>query len=206
MTKYLLNGRSLINIVGVCLTITLIAAAEALAQGSNIGDDPIQVGRKDAPIKLEVFYDMQCPSCANFHPILKAAIAKYQDQLLVTFRHFPISFHDKAFLAGMAVEAAKQQKKGFEMLDMLLLNQAEWAWSPKFRAKIDAYAKKLGLDLRKFRADLNGSQAEGRMIKDMERGKQLKVGAAPTVFLNGRILAYPDAMNLDEVISNALNK
>jgi protein-disulfide isomerase len=202
MTRHLSYRKVLSTIAGMYLFLVVITVVNAQAQKGTVSDNPIEIGSKDAPLKLEVFYDMQCISCAAFHPILKAALAKYQNQLQVTFRHFPISFHDKAFLAGIAVEAANQQGKGFEMIDVLLSYQNEWAWTPKFKGMIDGYAEKMGLDMAKFRPATNGTQAEGRIIMDMERGRQLKLNSVPSVFLNGKLLTYPEAMDLEETIRN----
>jgi protein-disulfide isomerase len=196
--------RACLTIVSWFVVVAAVSSISVYGQNRPGGDNPIQIGRKDAPIKIEVFYDMQCPSCFAFHPVLKAALAKYKDSLFITFRHFPISLHDKAFLAAVAVESANRQGKGFEMIDMLLSNQNEWAWTSKFREFIDGYATRIGLDMTKFRAISNG--AEGQVLLDMERGKALKLDSVPSVLLNGRLLSYPDAMKLDEVISGALLK
>ena len=104
------------------LIVIVLTPAYPQIQRATDYNSPIRLGPDNAPIKLEVFYDMQCPSCASFHPNLKAVLVKYQGKLQVTFRHFPIWLHDKAFLAGIAVEAANQQGKGFEMIDILLSN------------------------------------------------------------------------------------
>jgi protein-disulfide isomerase len=165
-------------------------------------EQPIRIGRPDAPFKLEVFYDLQCPSCGDFHPKLKAAFEKYPDKMFITFRHFPLMMHDKSFMASMAVAAAQQQGKGYEMMNTLLSNQSEWSNTTKYRDMIFIYAAKLGMDVPKFRKDWFGSQLIGHVITDMERAKSMGVNWTPCVFLNGKELNYSDALGIENIISN----
>jgi protein-disulfide isomerase len=164
---------------------------------------PITIGLPDAPFKLEVFYDMQCPSCGAFHPQLKAALEKYPNKIYVTFRHFPLSMvHDKSFMASLAVEAANQQGKGYQMIDMLLSKQSEWSYTAKYQDILIRYAAELQLDVPKFRGDWLGSRMIGPVITDMERARSLNLGWTPGVYLNGKLLSFPESLEIENIISN----
>src|SRR5207249_627548 len=80
-------------------------------------DSPIQWGKLNAKFRIEVFIDLQCPSCANFSKILRSVETKHPGELLITFRHFPLAIpaHDKAYEAAKFLEAAHHQQKGLEM-------------------------------------------------------------------------------------------
>jgi protein-disulfide isomerase len=166
-------------------------------------DSPIQVGRPDSSYQIVVYYDMQCPSCAAFHPKLKQVLEKFPDKIFVTFRHFPLtSMHDKAFLGAIAVEAANEQGKGSEMIDILLTNQSEWGLTAKFMDFFVSYAEKLGLDVAEFRKSIFGSRAIGPVIMDLERARSIGLKWTPSVFLNGKLLTFPESMELEKIILN----
>lgn len=72
-------------------------------------------GKTDAKIKIVEFSDFQCPYCGKAYPTIKAIRAKYNDQVSVEFRHFPLSFHPYAEKAAEASECAGEQGKFWEM-------------------------------------------------------------------------------------------
>jgi predicted DsbA family dithiol-disulfide isomerase len=54
------------------------------------------------------------------------------------------------------------------------------------RSLFNGYAQTLGLDLERFKRDMAGQEAAGRIISDKERGLSVQVSGTPTLFLNGR--------------------
>jgi predicted DsbA family dithiol-disulfide isomerase len=53
-------------------------------------------------------------------------------------------------------------------------------------ADILAYAKAVGLDLDRFRSDLQSPATKARLDADRKLGDALKVKGTPTIFINGR--------------------
>ena len=47
-------------------------------------------GDIDAPIKLVLFSDMQCPFCKSFHATLKQVMNEYNGQVAIIYRHLPL--------------------------------------------------------------------------------------------------------------------
>jgi protein-disulfide isomerase len=115
-------------------------------------------------------------------------VAEYGDRARVVFRHYPLNMHRYAFIAARAAEAAGLQGKFWEMHDMLYENQKEWSDSMEPRVQFDSYATRLGLDVQKFKADMERQESADRIKADMMRGNSLGVKGTPTVFLNGREL------------------
>jgi protein-disulfide isomerase len=154
-------------------------------------EPPHSVGPVDAPVTLEEFGDFQCPPCALLHPVLKEMEKEFGAQLRVIFRHFPLAqAHPHAISAARAAEAAGMQGKFWQMHDMLFENQR--TWHPVFDARpvFDSYAVKLGLDMQKFRRDVNDSRVDQRISLDGRRATALGVNGTPTVFLNGREVPF----------------
>ncbi len=149
-------------------------------------------GGQNATVVIEEFADFQCPSCAFVHPTVQELHATYGDKIKIIFRNFPLPVHSKAFDAALAAEAAGMQGKFWEMQNLLFSNQKIWAVELDHRRMFEEYARKLGLDVERFRADMFSMVARNRVEKDLERGRALKVQSTPTFFVNGRPLNYED--------------
>jgi protein-disulfide isomerase len=150
--------------------------------------NPHARGGASARVTLEEFSDFQCPACGNLEPGLRRVVNDYGDRVRLVFRNFPLAMHKYAFQASRAAEAAGQQGKFWEMHDMLYDNQKEWSDSMEPRVQFDAYATRLGLDVQKFKADMERQDLADRVKADYARGVSLGVGGTPTIYLNGREL------------------
>ena len=150
--------------------------------------NPYAKGGATARVTLEEFSDFQCPACSGLEPGLKRVMKDYEDRVRFVFRNYPLQMHKYAFLASRAAEAAGLQGKFWEMHDMLYDNQKEWSDSMEPRVQFDSYATRLGLDVQRFKADMERQDLAERVKADMLRGNTLGVKGTPTVYLNGREL------------------
>ena len=150
--------------------------------------NPHSKGGAAARVTLEEFSDFQCPACSGLAPGLKRVANDYGDRARVVFRHYPLQMHKYAFIAARAAEAAGAQGKFWEMHDMLYDKQDEWSKAMEPRVQFDSYATRLGLDVQRFKADMERQDLAERIKADMLRGNSLGVKGTPTVFLNGREL------------------
>ncbi len=146
-------------------------------------------GGPNAAVVIEEFADYQCPPCGNMHPVVQKIVDDYGDRVRVVFRNYPLQkLHKNAFTAARAAEAAALQGKFWQMNDMIFKNQKEWEGSPEPRHIFHNYASRIGLDVEKFKADMDNQAVTSRVIADAERGGSLGVGGTPTMFINGREL------------------
>jgi protein-disulfide isomerase len=150
--------------------------------------NPYSRGGQNAPITLEEFSDFQCPACGGLEPGLRKVVKDYGERVKLVFRNFPLPMHRYAFFAAQAAEAAGQQGKFWEMHDMLYDNQDEWSKSMEPRVQLDSYATRLGLDVQRFKTDMERQDLTERIKADILRGNSLGVRGTPTVYLNGREL------------------
>ena len=196
--------------VGVFLALLLaILALSAPAQNAPAPTwySPLSNGNPNAAVKIEVYYDLQCPTCATYHVKLAQLKQKYGDDILITVRHNPLRIpaHDKALMAARVVEAANNQRKGWQMLNMVLANQNKWSANKRAKTLLFAYATRLRLNMSKFREDFdNDEKIIHRIADDLCRAKQLNITATPTVFLNGKQLEFVDALNIEEKIKEII--
>ena len=150
--------------------------------------NPFSKGTASARVTLEEFSDFQCPACSGLEPGLRRVMKDYDDRVRFVFRNYPLQMHKYAFLASRAAEAAGLQGKFWEMHDMLYDNQKEWSESMEPRVQFDSYATRLGLDVQRFKVDMERQDLAERIKSDMLRGNSLGVKGTPTVYLNGREL------------------
>ena len=149
---------------------------------------PFTRGSQTARVTVEEFSDFQCPACSVLEPGLRRVMKDYEDRVHFIFRNYPLQMHKYAFLASRAAEAAGLQGKFWEMHDMLYDNQKEWSDSMEPRVQFDSYATRLGLDVQRFKQDMERQDVAERVKADLLRGNSLGVKGTPTVYLNGREL------------------
>ena len=154
-------------------------------------EPPQSIGPANAPLTLEEFGDFECPPCGIVHPVLKTMEHEFGQRLRIIFREFPlVPTHAHALAAARAAEAAGLQGKFWEMHDLLYENQKAWHDTFDVRPIFEGYATKIGLDLERFRRDIDAEIVERRIFLDGKRGHSLGVKGTPTVFLNGRELPF----------------
>lgn len=166
----------------LCFVLVVSAAAQGSAQGAS---PPNSSGPEGAPVTVEIFNDYECPACAPMNEEVKEFEQAYRGGVRVVFRNFPIPMHKYSLVAAKAVEAAGAQGKFRQMLDLLYARQKEWSSSTKPERHFASYARRLGLDARRFKSDSESERVAERIRLDEERGKALGVRGTPTLYVNG---------------------
>jgi protein-disulfide isomerase len=145
-------------------------------------------GTADAPVTLEEFGDFQCPACSALAGIINHLEQDYHTRVRVIFRHLPLINHRHAREAALASEAADLQGRFWEMHDLLYREQSVWSKATDVRSAVNAYAERLGLDIDRFKKDMESDQAKSRITSDERAAAKLGITITPTVFLNDRPL------------------
>jgi protein-disulfide isomerase len=173
--------------------------------GPKLGAEPAHVrGSPNARVRIEEFGDFQCPSCAALSPALNQAEQKYHGKLCVVFRQFPLANHKNAQEAARAAEAAGLQGRFWEMHDLLYGSQLVWTRAADTRELFNQFAKSLGLDLERFKIDLESEQVEARIDADQQRAASLGVNRTPEIFINGQRL--PDSSLNQKALQDAIER
>jgi protein-disulfide isomerase len=151
------------------------------------GDSSAHVrGNPEAQVTLEEFADFQCPPCGEFAPFAEELLREYDSRLRIVFRNFPLPAHEHAREAAMAAEAAGFQGKFWEMHDTLYREQSAWSKAPNARELFESYAGRLGLDMGRFKKDMDSDKARERIDSDHGLANSLGVKVTPTLFINNR--------------------
>ncbi len=186
---------------------TKLQGAGKTSDSQWVDDGGLQSGDPKAPVKIEVYFDLQGPSCANFQSILIKAERKFKGKLFIVFRYFPLNIpaHDKSIMAARVVEAARSQGKGRTMLDMIFARQKLWSYDAKAKAILFGYAKELGLKMPQFRFDYDDDTTIRAIMNDATRASKLNLNSTPTVFLNDKELSFADALELESTIAKIIH-
>lgn len=146
-----------------------------------VDDSPVR-GSPMAPVTIVEFSDFECPFCAAAHPVLERVVEESDGKVKLVFKQFPLDSHPNARDAARATIAAGKQGKFWEMHDRLFAHQD--ALEPH---DLEAHAEALGLDVERFRADMESEATESRIEKDRALGRKAGIRGTPSIFVNGRL-------------------
>jgi protein-disulfide isomerase len=154
-------------------------------------DGSPSVGPSDAAVTIIEWADFQCPFCRLVSPMLDEIVARFDGQVRLVFKFYPLSGHPQGEIAARAAVAAMNQGKFWEMHHLMFENQERLE-----QADLEKYAKQLKLDVARFRKDLTAADTTERIEKDKKRAEELGLEGTPFLFVNGReadlsILANP---------------
>ena len=158
------------------------------------GDGGHSLGPENAPVTLEEFGDYQCPPCAGVSAVLNEMEKEFRPNLKIVFRNFPLPIHMHARQAAMVAEAAGLQGKFWEMHDLLYAQQSEWSVAPEVDGLFNNYAGMIGLDLSRFKKDVQSEEVRERVETDQKRGASAGVEKTPAIFLNRHVVP-PGGLN-----------
>ena len=140
-------------------------------------------GPKDALVTVAVFDDYQWPYCGGLEPLLQQVLEKYPNDVKLVIKHFPLQIHNYARKAAIAALAAGKQGKFWEAHEKLFANQNDLN-----DTKVEAIAGELGLDMEKFKKDLQDPAIASIIDRDMNDGLKANVQGTPSIFINGKLL------------------
>jgi protein-disulfide isomerase len=163
-----------------------------IANGASRGDP-------NAAVTVIEFTDFQCSACGAMYPVVEDVLKSYGNRVHFVIRNFPLMrVHANAFHAAQAAEAAKAQGKFWEYIDFLFKNQTKLADD-----SLKKYATQVGLDRKRFDAELEAGKYEALIRRDTEDGEMYGVEVTPTFFINGAILTDYSADGLRAAIEKA---
>ncbi len=152
---------------------------------------PMSKGSPEAPVKLVVFSDYQCPYCAQFASMVNLRLkAEYLDagKVYLEYYDFPLGGgHKHSFVAARAARCAGDQGRFWEYHDLLFGQQSRW--SPEERtplAQFEEYAGQLGLNTEEFRSCVRSDRHADVVTANRLLGEQLGVTGTPYLLINNK--------------------
>ena len=145
-----------------------------------IGRSPV-LGPADAPVTIVSFGDFECPFCARGHAVVSRLKARYGDKIRLVYKNNPLPFHSHAFMAARAAMAAAAQDRFWPYHDAIYATGGDFD-----EANLIAFAKAVGLDVKRFKRDLESATFDAAIDEDLALGAMLGVTGTPAYFVNGR--------------------
>lgn len=159
------------------------------------------LGPADARVVFVEYGDYECPYCLEASSIVQEIKDRFGDRIRYVFRHFPIqTSHPNALIAAEAAEAAGAQGMFWEMHNTLFAHQGRLDLE-----HLVEYAAGLGLDVDRFRAELEAGTHREKVEEQFRSGVRSGVNGTPTFFINGARYEGPwDVESLAEEIERPL--
>lgn len=141
-------------------------------------------GNPDARFKIYEYSDVECPYCKNFFPTPKKVSDLSNGQVSVTWKNFPLGFHDpKATQEAVAVECAfklKGNRAAWVALDRLFETTRS---NGQASFVLDNFATEMGLDTAQYLNCIADPATIKAVQKDKDQAAAEGVGSTPTTVI-----------------------
>lgn len=145
-----------------------------------------QLGSKDAPVKVMVYSDFDCPVCRYLHIQLYYLIRKY-DNIEFVHKNYPLDQdcnkflpfpgHQTACMKARYAEAAMLQGKYLDFAAHLFAEQ------PEDEEKVLEIAESLGLDMEKLKRDAKSKEVADIIEKDIRDALAVGLTGTPSMII-----------------------
>ncbi|HLJ42267.1 MAG TPA: thioredoxin domain-containing protein [Candidatus Acidoferrales bacterium] len=215
MNRLLFRSFALLCAAGTVLFGVAMSAQPNAAQNSHSSADWARLsaakslGNPNAPIKVEVFSDYECPACGRFYEgTLRPMIDDYvaSGKVYLVHRDFPLPLHKYSREAARWANAAARIGH-FEAVDRVLYdNQAVWGEHGSADGDIRKFVQ-AALPPAEFKraerlmqgcesdshAEIAGCAVDAEIQHDMAAAQLVPVTQTPTFIVSARGQSYPPA-------------
>jgi protein-disulfide isomerase len=180
----------------------------------NAKVDGQHLGDPNAPVKIDVWEDFQCPACKNYSQIVESQVITHYvetGKVYYTFHFYPLidggNVTGESHHSANAAMCASEQGRFWDYHAILFTN-----WNGENQGsfaddRLVAFAESLGLDLTAFNTCFQSDRYADFINQDLLAGQTAGVSGTPSVFVNGQIVTpgfVPSYEQLAAVIETAL--
>jgi len=207
--SYLLENPEIIREAIEALQLKEMAAEEELNRASIVAardaleNDPrdVSIGPKDAKVTIVEFFDYNCGYCKRATPWVKEALEKHGDDVRIVFKELPILDNRTKTsrpAAKAALAAARQGKYSAMHFALMEANRLT-------ADSIRDLAEEVGLDMRKFDADLADPSIEQHIEDTLVLANRLPALTGTPFFVIGdEYVSGADTRRLEQILEDAL--
>ncbi len=146
-------------------------------------------GTLSAPIKLEVYSDFQCPTCAKFFlEVVMPAVEEYgrSGKICVLYNEFPLPGHQYSHKAASYALAAQRigHNQWLTLMETLYRSQPIWTLDGEIDKMLSATIS--SGDLARIRKIAGESSIRDAVDREVDLGLKREVHSTPTVFVTVR--------------------
>lgn len=213
------QGGSRLVIIGVIVIGALLIAAALIYPNIKSASEVITpeqvnrpnakgltVGDVNAPAKIEVFEDFQCPACRQFTQNIEPLVLS---ELVETGKAYYV-FYNYPFLdrntttkesrdAANASLCANEQGKFWEYHDTLFANWNGENQGNLSSSRLIQFASTVDLNVDDFAACVNESRYANDVQASFDLGTSMGVTGTPTVFVNGQEITPGYIPSFDDI-------
>jgi len=153
-------------------------------KGFNLRETPF-AGTANAPVVIVEFYDYQCPHCREAAPILEQVVAEHPHDVVLYYKQYPLRKESMEMARG-ALAAQRQGK--FKAVHGKLFEAQN-------REDVLRIAESAGLDMERFKKDLDDPALNAKINADKEEAQKAKLQGTPTIYINDRM--FVDSLSPD---------
>lgn len=176
---------------------------------NSLTKNSVPLGNPNAPVKIIVFSDFQCPFCKKLYfETIKRIKEDYIDKNLAVLYYKEFAILGKESIdAALASKCAKAENKYWEYVDLLFNSQAGENIGSFSEENLIKLAENLGLDKEKFKKCLEEKQYINEVQDDINQGVSLNVRGTPYIIINNDVIegAYPYS-EFQKIINKYLKK
>lgn len=213
------NGRKVV----VPVVVAVIAGIAAIVMAATANDDgsertvvattvpgatkspadPMALGDVDAPVVMISYSEFQCPFCGRYaRETEPELIGRYVDTgvLRIEWRDFPY-LGQESVVAARAGRAAAAQGEFWAFHDRLFADQPQPNSGRLTTTFLEGVAADLGLDVDRFRADMNSAETMSAIDADFDEALAVGVNGTPAFLINGEPVfgAQPTSVFVDVI-------
>lgn len=169
--------------------------------------DPLALGDPNAPVVMVSYSEFQCPFCGRYaRETEPELIERFVDTgvLRIEWRDFPY-LGQESVVAARAARAASAQGEFWSFHGRLFADQAQPNSGRLTTAFLEGIAAELGLDLERFRSDMNSAETMSAIDADFDEALSFGVNGTPAFIINGAPVfgAQPTSVFVDVIESAA---
>ncbi|MEK7673980.1 MAG: DsbA family protein [Patescibacteria group bacterium] len=153
------------------------------------------IGNSNAPVKIFIFADYQCPVCKSLFLETETQIREEfvkKGLAVIYFKDYAF-LGEESFLAANAARCANEQSKFWEYHDLLFEKQGTENSGVFSKDNLKTFGDSLELNTKKFNECIDNEKYKQYIIKDFEDGRKLGVQGTPFLLINDKQVAglYP---------------
>ena len=164
-------------------------------------------GSRNPKVTIVEFSDFQCPFCSKANSTVNSVVEKYKNDVRLVYKNFPLGSHRDAKTASLFARAVKNiygDEKFFKVADILYSRQKEW--QGKTDEKFEAYAKEIGADWAKVKAEIAKPETEAAVSEDIQEAANQNLRSVPAFFVNGKKIGGSQQAEFFESVIESLIK
>lgn len=186
-----------------------VAAVQTAEPQTYPQADKTALGDPNAPVKIDVYEDFQCPACRRYSLETEPLIVKNlvaTGKVYYVFHHYPFldgpgaGSNGESDQSASASMCASEQDKFWEMRDTIFAN-----WNGENQGAFDdrrlaAFAETTGLDMTAFNACFEAKKYTAEIQADFDKGNEVGVQGTPSVFVNGTFISPGYIPSYDDIL------